>query len=40
MEATGLVDTLSRAPEKYGISICTIILDDISNGRAKVPHIM
>jgi hypothetical protein len=39
MEAAGLVEMLIRAPEKYGVSICTIISDDDSNGRAKARHI-
>jgi hypothetical protein len=30
---------LSRAPETYGVSICTIASDDDSNGRAKAEHI-
>jgi hypothetical protein len=30
---------LIRAPEKYGVSICTIISDNNSNGRAKVRQI-
>jgi len=34
-----LVEMLSRAPEKYDASICTIISDDDSNGRAKACQI-
>jgi hypothetical protein len=39
MEAEGLVAMLQRAPKKNKISICTIISDDDSNGRAKARHI-
>jgi hypothetical protein len=39
MEAKGLVNMLTRAPETYCVSICTIISDDDSNGRAKAKHI-
>jgi hypothetical protein len=33
------VKMLERAPEKYNVSVCTIILDDDSNGRAKAQHV-
>lgn len=39
VEAEGLVTMLLRAPEKKSVSICTIISDDDSNGRAKAQHI-
>jgi hypothetical protein len=39
MEAAGLVEMLIRAPEKHTVSICTIISDDDSNGRAKAQSI-
>lgn len=39
MEAEALVTMLQRAPEKHSVSICTIISDDDSNGRAKAKHV-
>ncbi len=30
---------LKRAPEKYSVSICGIISDDDSSGRAKAKHV-
>jgi hypothetical protein len=39
MEAQALVKMLERAPEKYNVSICTIISDGDSNGFLKVQHI-
>jgi hypothetical protein len=39
MDAAGLVEMLIRAPEKYGVSICTIFSDDDSNGRPKAQRI-
>jgi hypothetical protein len=35
MEASALTKMLIRMPEEKGISICTIITDDDSNGRSK-----
>jgi len=39
MEATALVEMLARAPEKLNVSICTIVSDVDSNGRAKAQHV-
>jgi hypothetical protein len=39
MEAAALVKMLSRAPELNSVSVCTIISDDDSNGRAKAQHV-
>jgi hypothetical protein len=39
VEAEALVAMLQRAPEKNKISICIIISDDDSNGRAKARYI-
>jgi len=39
MEAEALVQMLQRAPEKSNVSICTIISDNASNGRAKTKHV-
>jgi hypothetical protein len=39
MEAQALVALLERAPEKYNVSICTIVSDDDSKGRAKAQHV-
>jgi hypothetical protein len=39
MEAAGLVQLLKRAPEKNSVSICGIISDDDSSGRAKAKHV-
>jgi hypothetical protein len=39
MEAEGLVQLLKRAPEKFSVSICGIISDDDSSGRAKAKHV-
>ena len=39
MEAAGLVQLLKRAPEKNFVSICGIISDDDSSGRAKAKHV-
>jgi len=39
MEAQALVALLERSPEKYNVSICTIISDDDSKGRAKAQHV-
>lgn len=39
MEAAALVEMLNRSPEKHNISICTIISDDDSNGRAKAQSV-
>jgi hypothetical protein len=36
MEATGLVEMLIRAPEKYGVSIWTIISDDDSKVKGMI----
>jgi len=38
MEAEALVTMLQRAPEKNSVSICTIISDDDSNGKALAKH--
>jgi len=39
MEAQALVEMLERAPKKHNVSICTIISDDDSNGRAKAQFV-
>ena len=39
MEASALTKMLIRMPEEKGISICTIITDDDSNGRSKSRHV-
>jgi len=39
MEAEALVQMLQRAPEKNYVSICTIVSDNDSNGRAKAKHV-
>jgi len=39
MEAEALVQMLQRAPEKNNVSICTIVSDDDSNGRAEAKHV-
>jgi hypothetical protein len=38
MEAAALVKMISRAQDKKGISICTVISDDDSNARSKAKH--
>ena len=38
MEAAALTQMLKRIPEEKGVSICTIVTDDDSNGRAKSRH--
>ena len=40
MEASALTKMLIRLPEEKGVSICTIITDDDSNGRAKSRHVV
>jgi hypothetical protein len=39
MEASALTKMLIRMPDEKGVSICTIITDDDSNGRSKSRHI-
>jgi hypothetical protein len=39
MEAAALVEMLTRAIELNSVSVCTIISDDDSNGRAKAQHV-
>jgi hypothetical protein len=39
MEAAALTKMLIRLPEEKGVSICSIITDDDSNGRAKSRHV-
>jgi len=39
MEAAALTRMLIRMPEEKGVSICSIITDDDSNGRAKSRHV-
>jgi uncharacterized CHY-type Zn-finger protein len=39
MEAAAIVEMLCRAPEKLNVSICTVVSDDDSNGRAKARHV-
>jgi len=39
MEASALVKMLSRMPEEKGVSICCIISDDDSCGRARARHV-
>jgi hypothetical protein len=38
MEAAALTQMLKRIPEEKGVSICTIVTDDDSNGREKSCH--
>jgi len=39
MEASALTAMLVRVPDEKGVSICTIISDDDSNGRSKSRHV-
>jgi hypothetical protein len=39
MEASALTKMLIRMPEEKGVSVCTIITDDDSNGWSKSRHI-
>jgi hypothetical protein len=39
MEAQALVELLERAPKQHNVSICTIISDVDSNGRAKAQFV-
>jgi len=40
MEACALTKMLIRIPDEKGVSICTIITDDDSNGRSKSRHVV
>jgi hypothetical protein len=39
IKAQALVEMLERTPKQYNVSICTIISNDDSNGRAKAQHV-
>jgi hypothetical protein len=39
MEAQALVEMLEKAPKQHNVSICTIISNDESNGRARAQHV-
>jgi len=39
MEAAALVEMLCRAPKKLNLSICIVLPDDDSDGRAKAQHV-
>jgi hypothetical protein len=39
MEASALTKMLIKMPEEKGVSICTIIMDDDSNGWSKSRHV-
>jgi hypothetical protein len=39
VEASALTKMLIRIPEEMGVTICTIITDDDSNGQSKLCHV-